>query len=467
MQKKFISRQCGCRRLLLIYAGWGMDWRPFRELSLPGYDIMVLWDYRDLTFNWKPLMAYDEVCLVAWSMGVFAASVTIHELLPRITKRIAINGTLDPIHDSKGIPSVIYHGTINALSPSTLRKFYRRMCMNADEFEAFRANQPKRTIAELSEELRAIETHYIFHVPQVREWDLAVVSRHDAIFPTQNQVTAWRQLAPIQFMEAAHLPDFRKILPRLFIDKDRVRARFANAAATYSAQAKAQHAIAAALFRRFRQNSAPSAMDGNILEVGCGDGTLTRLFAPLVHPLSVVRLWDLAGDKAPEGSPGNAIFENCDAETAIRRLPAASQAVIFSASTIQWFNSPASFLRQCRRVLISGGYLVLSTFVLGNLKELTELAGSGLQLPMAEGWRRMLPEGMEPIVCDVAPQVLTFAEPREVLEHLRDTGVNAVDFGRNGAALARKLLEEYPRQADSSCTLTYMPVYMIVRKQDL
>ena len=79
MQKKFISRQCGCRRLLLIYAGWGMVWRPFRELSLPGYDIMVLWDYRDLTFNWKPLMAYDEVCLVAWSMGVFAASVTIHE----------------------------------------------------------------------------------------------------------------------------------------------------------------------------------------------------------------------------------------------------------------------------------------------------------------------------------------------------------------------------------------------------
>lgn len=467
MQKKYISRQPGCPRLLLIYAGWGMDWRPFRDLSLPGYDILVLWDYRDLTFNWKPLMAYDEVCLVAWSMGVFAASVTIHELLPRITKRIAINGTLDPIHDSKGIPAAIYHGTINALAPGTLRKFYRRMCMNAQEFEAFHANQPKRTIAELSEELRAIETHYIFHVPQVQQWDLAVVSRHDAIFPTQNQVTAWRQFAPIQFMEAAHLPDFAKILPRLFIDKDRVRSRFAASAATYTEKALAQHRIAAALFRRFRQNTSPAALEGNILEVGCGDGTLTRLYAPLVHPLSVVRLWDLASDKAPEGAPANAVYERCDAETAVRRLPTASQAVIFSASTIQWFNSPAAFMRQCRRVLIPGGYLVLSTFVRGNLEEITGVTGAGLSLPMADGWRRMVPPGMELIVCDVASEILTFDEPRQVLEHLRDTGVNAVDFNSNNVALTRRLLEAYPRNDAGACTLTYRPVYLIARKQDV
>lgn len=464
MQKKFISRTPQTRRLVLIYAGWAMDWRPFRNLSLPGYDIMVVWDYRDLTFNWKPLMAYDEVCLIAWSMGVFAASVTIHELLPRITKRIAVNGTLEPVHDSKGIPEAVYHGTINALAPNTLRKFYRRMCTDADQFAKFSANMPKRPVGELGDELRAIETNAIFHVEQVSEWDLAIVSRHDSIFPTQNQVNAWRQIAPIRFMEASHLPDFERLLPHLFIDKDLVRSRFANAADRYCSQAVAQHNIAKGLFRRFRSIASSEALAGNILEVGCGDGTLTRLFAPHVHSLSTVRLWDLT-PAAPDAIPG-AIFEQCDAETAIRRLPSASVAVIFSASTVQWFNSPAAFFRECRRVLIPGGYLVVSAFVRGNLHEITEIAGSGLQLPTVDGWKCMLPAGMELRVCETAPEVLIFDSPRQVLEHLRDTGVNAVDFGVNPVGITRRLLAQYPRRDDGSCPLTYMPIYLILRKQE-
>lgn len=464
MEKKFISRTPRCRRLVLIYAGWAMDWRPFRNLQLPGYDIMVVWDYRDLTFNWKPLMAYDEVCLVAWSMGVFVASITIHELLPRITKRVAINGTLDPVSDSKGIPEAVYHGTINALAPNTLRRFYRRMCIDADQFEGFRSNAPKRPIADLAEELREIETNAIFHVEQVREWDLAVISRHDSIFPTQNQVNAWRQLAPIQFMEASHLPDFQRLLPRLFINKELVSKRSAEAT-NYGTEAVAQQRIAAGLFRRFRDVSTPESMVGDILEVGCGDGALTRLYAPYIHALSTVRLWDIAPIEPQNAIPG-VVFEQCDAETAIRRLPAASLAVIFSASTIQWLNSPASFFRECRRVLVPGGYLVVSAYVRGNLRELTDVVGSGLQLPTADGWRYIIPQGLDIRVCDVAPEVLTFDTPRGALEHIRAIGVNAVDFGKNTVALTRRMLNNYPRRHDGAYTLTYMPVYLILRKLD-
>ena len=92
MRYKFISRENN-NRLILIYAGWGMDWRVFRHMRRHGYDIIIVWDYRQLTFDWSVVASYDEICLVAWSMGVFAASVTIHEILPRITKSIAVGGT--------------------------------------------------------------------------------------------------------------------------------------------------------------------------------------------------------------------------------------------------------------------------------------------------------------------------------------------------------------------------------------
>ena len=59
---KYVSKNRGCRRLILIYAGWAMDWRPFRGLEAHGYDIAVVWDYRELTADWSDILRrYDEV----------------------------------------------------------------------------------------------------------------------------------------------------------------------------------------------------------------------------------------------------------------------------------------------------------------------------------------------------------------------------------------------------------------------
>ena len=52
----------------------------------------------------------------------------------------------------------------------------------------------------------------------------------------------------------------------------------------------------------------------------------------------------------------------CDAETQIRQLPDASVDMIFSASTVQWFNSLPEFLRRTARVLRPGGPAFISTF---------------------------------------------------------------------------------------------------------
>lgn len=464
MLSKYVSRHAKNRRLILIFTGWGMDWRPCRGLKADGYDIMVIWDYRELTYNWKPLLRYDEICLLAWSMGVFAASVTTHELLPRMTKRIAVNGTLTPVDDSQGIPEAIFRGTLAGLTPGSLRKFRRRMCTSAQEFAAFAERKPKRPFEEVLDELQALDMHCTFHVPQINRWDLAVISRDDAIFPAANQLNAWHNLAPVQMMQAGHLPDFAMLISRLFINKSLVSARFRASADSYRANATVQHAIAGRLYDEFRRVRGNDALSGNVIEVGVGDGTLTEQYAP-AHTAGPILLWDIAG--VPEdvtALSADIRAERCDAEICMRRTRSDSAAYILSASTLQWLNSPASFLRECCRVLAPGGWLVVSTFVQGNLTELSATIGTGLQLPTARAWLSMLPPEMEVLTCREDAIAITVDSPRAVLQHLRDTGVNAVSYGRSPIVLARHILENFPRNPDGSCTLTFRPVYLIARK---
>jgi hypothetical protein len=115
---------------------------------------------------------------------------------------------------------------------------------------------------------------------------------------------------------------------------------------------------------------------------------------------------------------------------------------------------------------VPGGYLVLSTFVRGNLKELTDLVGNGLPLLTADGWLRLLPQNLFVQVCEQSYETLTFDSPRLVLEHLRKTGVNAVGYGRNRTVLARHILENFPKNDKGEYALTYRPLYLIARKID-
>ncbi len=143
-------------RLILIFAGWGMDANPFRHISRPGYDTLVVWDYRDLYADWSFVANYDEIVLIAWSMGVYAASKTIHSIDHLITAKIAVNGTMMPVDDLHGIPVGVYEGTTATLDDRNLRKFFRRMCGDRETTERFLATAPERGVEELIEELNAI-----------------------------------------------------------------------------------------------------------------------------------------------------------------------------------------------------------------------------------------------------------------------------------------------------------------------
>lgn len=195
-------------RLTLFFAGWGMDETPFLDYSPQDSDWMICYDYRRLDFDVQALAHYREIRLIAWSMGVWAASQTMQQaqaLAANVVQSTAINGTPHPVDEEQGIPPATFDGTLHGLSEASLLKFQRRMCNNGEAFSHFQRIAPQRPWEELRDELAAIGRQCRALPPSDFVWNRAVIGDNDRIFPPQAQQRAWEARCPsIQHVEAAH-----------------------------------------------------------------------------------------------------------------------------------------------------------------------------------------------------------------------------------------------------------------------
>ena len=183
-----------------------MDETPFLHIQPAGCDWMICYDYRSLEFDTTLMQAYSEITLIAWSMGVWAASQIMkqHPSLP-VSQSIAINGTLYPILAPKGSMPSVFEGTLQGLNEQTLQKFQRRMCNSSTDYKAFQTIAPKRPVEELKEELAAIRQQCLSSVSSDFIWHKAIVGKNDRIFLPEYQETAWRnKVDSLVNVEAAH-----------------------------------------------------------------------------------------------------------------------------------------------------------------------------------------------------------------------------------------------------------------------
>lgn len=462
----YLVSDTGSQRLILIFAGWGMDDHIFTGLSRSGYDIMVVWDYTSLHIDWECVTRYTEVCVLAWSLGVYASSLTTHAIDYKITRRVAVNGTLTPCDDRLGIPTDIFRGTLEGLCDASVTKFRRRMCATRDDYARFSAVPPARSTGSLRAELQAIEDSMILHVPSSGRWDKAVIGRADRIFPPHNQRRAWTAAGvQVEITDNGHFPDFSAIIESNFIDKSSMTRHFADGMDTYAANAGVQREVVdimlemsrtAGILRHLRD------VPCEVLEIGSGAGTLSRPLAEAAGR-GQLTLWDVAAPR-PEGIPDGVHFECCDAEMQIGCVTPGSYDLIFSASTMQWFNSPDRFLDNCARALRPEGIAVLSTYTTGNMHQIAALTHSDLPLLRPAELIGMASKRFDIIDSRAWERDLDFESPLDVLRHMRLTGVNSLGGG-NATARALTVARRYPMMLDGRYHLTYRPMIIILRKK--
>ncbi len=94
MKQHFIIKN-NQKHLLLFFAGWGMDETPFLTIHPTDKDWMICYDYRSLEFDADILQEYSQITLIAWSMGVWAASQIMKQypslpLSPKVSPSTAL-----------------------------------------------------------------------------------------------------------------------------------------------------------------------------------------------------------------------------------------------------------------------------------------------------------------------------------------------------------------------------------------
>lgn len=422
MKLEFVENNPANRRLILVFSGWSCDAAPFRNLHPDGWDIAVAYDYSSMDLDSGFLDRYETVRLFAWSLGVVAASVALAGC-GNISEAVAINGTLSPVDDGKGIPTAIYFGTADNLDLRNLVKFRKRMAGNSERYRRYFAEaavtgeeilslkEQLYRLAELSEKISGSG-----HLP----WKRAYVSSNDRIFPPANIKQAWTD-AGVETVEIddAHMPDFDAIVRYEIPDCRTIGAKFAAAADSYDETAVVQKEAAERLVDCLKRYSRV-APKSDILEFGAGSGLLTRRLVEEYRPksVSIVDIFEVG----PFNICHDERYYLRDAEIWVTEATGKYD-LVASSSTFQWFADLFTFLKNCRSILKDDGILAFSIYIKGNLAELDAFRPVPLNYHSFEDIYRGLSDNYDIIFAEEKDRRVEFGNVRELLMHLKHTGV--------------------------------------------
>lgn len=268
---------------------------------------------------------------------------------------------------------------------------------------------------------------------------------------------------------AMHAPDAESALP----DKRQVAASFSRAAASYDSVAELQRAVGNMLSDRLPRDLQPACW----LDLGCGTGYFSRALAsrfPAADGMAMDIAEGMLRHARPQG--GADAFVVGDAEC----LPLcdASVGLIFSSLALQWCEDFPAVLNEANRVLRHDGVFAFSSLCSGTLQELRDSwqAVDGFahvnRFRSEQAYRALCAaSGLSVVSLDVQPQVLHFAELRQLTAELKALGAHNLNPGRpgglTGRARIRALIDAYERfRTPAGLPATYQVIYGVLRKDD-
>ncbi len=198
-------------RLIIFCNGCGMDERPFAPIRSMESDVLMVYDYTEMTP--PPVVdslfdEYQEINLIGWSMGVWAGQQLFGDRRHNFSTTIAINGTLSPIDDRFGIPRHDFSQMAMEYDDTACLTFYRLMCREKAILKPFLANKPVRSLKDQQGELQSLLEQVENMDVDDSLYDIVCISKNDFIMPTANQHRFWSS-RPILHLDGYHFPFYR------------------------------------------------------------------------------------------------------------------------------------------------------------------------------------------------------------------------------------------------------------------
>ncbi|EEU6932379.1 DUF452 family protein [Campylobacter jejuni] len=195
MKYEFLCKNPDSKKLIVVFGGFASHSSHFSHLK-SDKNVILFYDYEnfDLNFDFK---AFDELFLIAFSMGVCVANRLLKEL--NFKQKIAINGTNLGIDKSKGIHPTIFKKTLQNFK---LENFKEALFKE-------RKNLTKDFIFKDEKSLK-IELEKLFDFALTKQeenllWDKVYSSKEDEIFPPNALKNSFKNLI---FLDEPHFAFF-------------------------------------------------------------------------------------------------------------------------------------------------------------------------------------------------------------------------------------------------------------------
>ena len=168
--------------LLLFFAGWGCDEHEFEHLTSES-DVLILYDYTDLELNFD-FSKYREINLIAFSAGVFTASVFNFDF--KVSKKIAIDGNPYLFDEHFGLSENI-QDTLYNVTEENAEDFARNYLVKTEE-EYKNFHPARRTPESCRYEFDCLRQIYNSQKQDIKDiYDYALIGADDPIFNVEAQ----------------------------------------------------------------------------------------------------------------------------------------------------------------------------------------------------------------------------------------------------------------------------------------
>lgn len=255
---------------------------------------------------------------------------------------------------------------------------------------------------------------------------------------------------------------------RITVDKSVLVRRFSRSMATYECAAVVQRDMAEQLVADVRRIAGADRFD-RVVELGCGTGLLTRRL------LENCRVSDLVlNDLVPECERTAGWVREHEPHVTVQFLRGDmedvefpdEQDLIVSSAVLQWAADLPSLLKRLVGCLRPDGILAMASFGPSNLCEVSQLTGSSLRYWSAAEWRTALAADCRVLNGSDDTRTLWFSSAREVVQHLKQTGVNALDSRPWSSSKILEFCRTYESTfgEEGKVPLTYHPVFLVARR---